>query len=238
MVRLSEEEINKYKQKSLEQIKRYVELPIIYQLKFLDKWCKNNNCKYTVEEFTLDMLEYDYEVNEMEQFIKLITHNMPYKFLLKFRLRAEQLNEIRRLMEDTIGEREPKTSLDKAYFSIIENIASNNINSSIIYQLRRFIKCKDPLNVREFAELVNFICNDIDDIIEGINSKIPTKALIEQILIELYDIYNNYTFECVNSRLNEKEITKLINNIINDIERISDMYDNINKQIGEKHEKE
>lgn len=112
--------------------------------------------------------------DEIQQVIKCITHNLPYEPLLCGDIEEDQMNEIRRFMEDA------DVIKDSRYLEMAKRMAELSLNKNIIYEFRRFAKCIKPLTYEEYVRLFDFVCWD------------PCMSWL--VLAGLYHIYIAYDF--------------------------------------------
>ena len=88
----------------------------IYQLIFLYMDCKEKEREKLFYDF-LEEIDPSYDDKSLEQIIKCIAHNIPYEFFIgNGYIGPENMNEMRRFLEDTIGKKEsflPETEEEK-----------------------------------------------------------------------------------------------------------------------------
>lgn len=157
----------KYNVKQIEQL--------IFLYSFLNK--KNNLFNYWN---FIKEINNKYSDKYLEQLIKCITHNTPYRLFMNKKISISTLNELRRYLEDSLK----NNNEDDLFYYIAEVMIKYNWNSKMVYQFRRFIKCDKPINSIEAYNLLNFIINN--------------KLYNWIILATLYDLYINTSIKTLN----------------------------------------
>lgn len=95
-----------------------------------------------------------YSATKLEQLIKCITHKTPYQVLLNSNIPVQVMNEIRRYLEDAIT---TNYKVNEKYISIAKEMIRKKYSSNLIYQFRRFIKCKKKISLNDAIYLFEFI---------------------------------------------------------------------------------
>lgn len=173
--------------------KGYIPLQI-HQLLFLHDYFNKNNRE---EEFNLflDRINPSYNAGFLEQVIKCMTHDTPYDLFLEYEvLSKEEMNELRRFLEDCI-EYDPEHV--SSYYGMAEEILKHHWYPEVIYQFRRFIKCRIPLSETGTGYLLGFIME------HGISQWM--------IVNSIYMVYvSNYSVNRLSQFLNNDEFIRLI----------------------------
>lgn len=146
----------------------------IWQLLFLFDYL-NSVGKESDFETYLNELTTVYSHRQMEQIIKCITHNTPYKVLLHSDLSWKRMNELRRYLEDSLSNVIKGSKSYNEYLHIAEKMICDDWDSHCIYELRRFVKGKHILSSTELLQLYDFISNN--------------KIVYWQILSFLYNVF-------------------------------------------------
>lgn len=171
----------------------------IYQLLFLYMDCKEKNRLNLFYEF-LDRIDTSYDEKSLEQIIKCITHNIPYElFVGHGYVGPENMNEMRRFMEDTIGEKEsflPETEEEKRYYNLVQRMIKNYWYKSIIYQFRRFVKCSKKMDIDNLEKLYDYV------------EKYKIRHWV--IMSVIYNIYMDCSLEDYYKFINSDEFINLI----------------------------
>lgn len=171
----------------------------IYQLIFLYIDCKEKERIELFNDF-LEEIDPSYDEKTLEQIIKCITHNTPYElFIGNGYIGPENMNEMRRFLEDTIGEKEsflPETEDEKRYYAIIQKMVKDYWYKDLIYQFRRFVKCKKKMHIDDLEKLYDYIvCNKINHWV---------------IISIMYNIYTDCSLEDFYKFINSEKFLNLI----------------------------
>ena len=166
----------------------------IEQLLFLYNSCFKRNQLDKYYTF-LNQINPTYETEYLEQLIKCITHDTPYELFLEYHSSIPILNEIRRYLEDSIHKKNTNVE-NKQYYELAKEFLSRNWSSHLIYQFRRFIKCKKYLSSTRAKYLFCYIEE------QKINHWF--------FLCEFYNIYIETSWNIFLNFLNQTKIKKLI----------------------------
>ena len=173
--------------------KGYIPLQI-HQLLFLYDYFRKNNKEEDFYLF-LNRINPSYDADFLEQVIKCMTHNTTYDLFLEYDvLSKEEMNELRRFLEDCI-EYDPDHI--STYYGMAEEILKHHWYPEVIYQFRRFIKCRIPLPETGTGYLLSFIMD------HGISQWM--------IVNSIYMVYvSSYSVNRLNQFLYDDEFIRLI----------------------------
>lgn len=171
----------------------------IYQLIFLYMDCKEKEREKLFYDF-LEEIDPSYDDKSLEQIIKCIAHNIPYEFFIgNGYIGPENMNEMRRFLEDTIGKKEsflPETEEEKRYYEIIKRMPKDYWYKDIIYQFRRFVKGKKKMHIDDLEKLYDYI----------VSNKIRHWVIISI----MYNIYIDCSLEDFYKFINSEKFLNLI----------------------------
>lgn len=120
----------------------------VYQLLFLYSFSVDAYAKLIKE------ISPDISVEMLEQIIKCITHKTPYELFLKTRISVEAVIEIRRFLEDCLI----KFPSEMCKCVILAKLMIENAwRPTVIYEFRRFLKCRLSFNSTQIAKLFDAV---------------------------------------------------------------------------------
>ena len=136
----------------MERLSRGIELILLQKVQLMNDICQNlleHNYDYEQVYQLLFLYNYNpelffeltakidssYSVSQLEQLIKCITHNIPYKILLSKDLSVEIMIEIRRYLEDSF-----EYSQQQEYLYLARKMIDNDWSPNLIYEFRRIFK--------------------------------------------------------------------------------------------------
>lgn len=120
----------------------------IYQLMFL--------YSYNIFDYKKLIIEINptISVEMLEQIIKCITHGTPYELFLNTNISVEKTIEIRRFLEDSL---EKDYNKKNKYVILAKKMIENEWNPNVIYEFRRFFKCKLSFEYKQIEKLFNIV---------------------------------------------------------------------------------
>lgn len=164
-----------------------------YQLLFLYNFYKEKQRDEEFNEF-LNLINTNYEAETLEQIIKCIVHNTPYRLFIGHEdLNIDVVSEIRRYLE---GCKKFTSEIErrKLYY-IAKKIIDYDWNANVIYQFRRFLK------------LDCITCEEIEYLFELV---MQNKIEHWTILNSFYTIYTEYSFAELKRFVNSDAIKNLL----------------------------
>lgn len=181
----------------------------IYQLLFLYRFLEERGKEGQFFNF-LSKIDSGYETEQLEQLIKCMTHDIPYELFIEDQyVSAAQINEMRRYLEDSQELYGETKEWERSYLSA-KQILSKYWSPDMIYQLRRFIKCENPLKIEYLEKVYKFINEN----------RIHHWAIINR----LYETYVKKGRESLLKQMYDKEFMELIRNYHRDDESIEGDY--------------
>lgn len=121
----------------------------------------------------------------IQEVVKCVTHNMPYKPLIG--ATAECMTEIRRYMEDT----------GDSYLPIAEKLAAAIKHKNVLYEFRRFNKCDNPISLEQDEKLFDWVARNAGD--------------NWMVIASMYEVYIREGFESM-MKFADKWLERAVNN--------------------------